>query len=70
MTLYMISLFPCSGYKMNKDTPPDLMYHRLIEATKFAYAKRSELADEDFVDIRNVSNHEKYTIICKFSLPF
>lgn len=34
------------GYEMKHDV---LSYHRLIEAFKFAFAKRSELADTDFV---------------------
>jgi gamma-glutamyltranspeptidase/glutathione hydrolase/leukotriene-C4 hydrolase len=33
-----------------------LAYHRLVEAIKFAYARRSNLADEDYADVNQVSD--------------
>ncbi|XP_072164276.1 glutathione hydrolase 1 proenzyme-like [Diadema setosum] len=37
-------------------TPEDetLLYHRFIEATKFAFAKRAKLGDEEYVPIQNL----------------
>lgn len=45
------------GYGLTPDSVSNtdksaLTYHRMIEAFKFAYAKRSALGDEDFLDIK------------------
>jgi gamma-glutamyltranspeptidase/glutathione hydrolase/leukotriene-C4 hydrolase len=47
------------GYNVNADDLKDtktasLFYHRLIEAFKFAYAKRSELGDPSKINITDV----------------
>ena len=49
-----------TGFEMNSDSISDtegkiLTYHRIAEAFKYAYAKRTRLGDEDFVDIAEVS---------------
>lgn len=48
------------GYNMTEDSIQNLSnttltFHRLVEAFKFAYAKRTELGDPDFVDVTDVS---------------
>jgi gamma-glutamyltranspeptidase/glutathione hydrolase/leukotriene-C4 hydrolase len=48
------------GYNFNPSniaTLPNkvLTYHRIIEAFKFAFAKRSRLGDANFVDVQEVS---------------
>jgi len=46
------------GYNFKPSDIPNqqtLSYHRIIEAFKFAYAKRSELGDEDYVNVTEVS---------------
>lgn len=54
-----------NGYKFDKgdvSTVDDtiLTYHRIIEAFKYAFAKRTELGDPDFIDIKNVSNYKNF----------
>lgn len=49
------------GYNLTSESIKDinstiLTYHRIIEAFKFAYARRTELGDGDFVNITNLSH--------------
>lgn len=48
------------GYKFNRQSIEDLdstvlTYHRIIEAFKYAYAKRTELGDTNFINLSDVS---------------
>lgn len=50
----------CAGYNFTAgdlvtDASTTLTYHRIIEAFKFAYAKRTDLGDEDFVNVTEVT---------------
>jgi gamma-glutamyltranspeptidase/glutathione hydrolase/leukotriene-C4 hydrolase len=52
-------LFLLEGYHVDANdlkttSTSALFYHRLIEAFKFAYAKRSELGDPSMVNITDV----------------
>ena len=54
----------CVGYYFSPEsvsTPEERLttIHRVVEAFKMAYAKRSFLGDEDFVDVTEVSNEFK-----------
>jgi gamma-glutamyltranspeptidase len=49
------------GYNMTEDSMRTLSnmtttVHRMVEAFKYAYARRTELGDPDFVDIKDVSD--------------
>ena len=54
-----LKLFSPKGYNF---TPKDiadentaaLTYHRIVEAFKFGYAKRTNMADEDFFNVTEV----------------
>lgn len=48
------------GYEFNRESLNGVnntvrTYHRIIEAFKYAYAKRTELGDTNFVNINEVS---------------
>ena len=50
------------GYKLNPTnlnsrTGQILTYHRITEAFKFAFGKRSALGDEDFIDVQGLVNN-------------
>jgi len=54
MTVFLV------GYNFTRADVSDtqkksLTYHRITEAFKFAYAKRSILGDEDYLNITDVS---------------
>ena len=44
-----------------------LTYHRITEAFKFGFARRSELGDDDFVDVEEVRDINRLFFPTKFS---
>lgn len=57
--VYSLIINILEGYGFNPESlqsigDETLTYHRIIEAFKFAYAKRSALGDEDFVDMEEL----------------
>ncbi|XP_070573061.1 glutathione hydrolase 1 proenzyme-like [Ptychodera flava] len=58
----MLILNILRGYNMNEDSVRDkeskiLTYHRMVEAFKFAYAKRSLLGDMDYEDVADITDN-------------
>ena len=54
MWSYLSAGFNLSADSVKDDEGTVLTYHRLAEIFKFAYAKRSALGDEEFVNITEV----------------
>ncbi|XP_071098106.1 glutathione hydrolase 1 proenzyme-like [Haliotis cracherodii] len=57
--VYAYILNVLDGYNFTSESVSNddnsiLTYHRIVEAFKFAYAKRSELGDEDFEDVADL----------------
>ncbi|KAK2151985.1 hypothetical protein LSH36_343g01029 [Paralvinella palmiformis] len=54
---YILNILNGYNFEPGMLSTPDneiLAHHRIIEAFKFAYAKRSNLGDEEFVDVKNL----------------
>ena len=59
--IYFIFLGYDKKHGMANTTMKALTYHRMAEAFKFAYAKRTLLADPEFEDLTEVGISFRYT---------
>lgn len=67
--LSILNNYNFTASSLENDDSTILTYHRIVEALKYAYAKRTELADMDFVNISSVSIHlETIRVIFSFDL--
>ena len=63
MLIFVFPGYDFNAHSINTTNQAILTYHRMAEAFKFAYAKRSALGDEEFVNITEV---HKASQLCKW----
>ena len=63
--LYIVNQYPNAGFRFNSNDVKDMdttvnSYHKMVEAMKFGFGKRSSLGDEAHVDITEVGCFNNY----------